>query len=159
MGLTQEIKKPEPVNEEPLDLNVGALDFGLLQQSVPSAPAPEASDFNLDVDFPSANEPMNGSAHSNESAALDLDLSGISLDLNPPKAEPSSDINLDLNVAESDLNGDYHPDSEMATKLDLAIAYQEIGDKDGARELLDEVIKGGTSEQSERAKTMLVRLA
>ena len=34
---------------------------------------------------------------------------------------------------------------EMETKLDLAIAYQEIGDKEGARELLDEVIRGGNA--------------
>lgn len=49
--------------------------------------------------------------------------------------------------------------AEMATKLDLAIAYQEIGDKEGARELLDEVLKGGTPEQSERAKALLLELA
>jgi pilus assembly protein FimV len=42
----------------------------------------------------------------------------------------------------------------METKLDLAIAYQEIGDKEGARELLDEVIKGGNVEQSSRASAM-----
>ena len=51
------------------------------------------------------------------------------------------------------------PSAEMATKLDLAVAYQEIGDKDGARELLDEVIKGGNSEQIARARTMLQELA
>ena len=50
-------------------------------------------------------------------------------------------------------------DAEMATKLDLAVAYQEIGDKEGARELLDEVLKGGSSEQSERAKALLHELA
>jgi pilus assembly protein FimV len=50
-------------------------------------------------------------------------------------------------------------DAEMATKLDLAIAYQEIGDKEGARELLDEVVKGGTAEQSEKAKSLLLELA
>jgi pilus assembly protein FimV len=50
-------------------------------------------------------------------------------------------------------------DAEMATKLDLAVAYQEIGDKEGARELLDEVLKGGTPEQSERAKFLLMELA
>jgi pilus assembly protein FimV len=48
---------------------------------------------------------------------------------------------------------------EMETKLDLAIAYQEIGDKEGARELLDEVIKGGSSEQIVRANEMRVKLA
>ncbi|TQK07780.1 FimV/HubP family polar landmark protein [Herbaspirillum sp. SJZ107] len=48
---------------------------------------------------------------------------------------------------------------EMETKLDLAIAYQEIGDKEGARELLDEVIKGGTGEQIGRANAMRAALA
>jgi pilus assembly protein FimV len=46
----------------------------------------------------------------------------------------------------------------MATKLDLASAYQEIGDREGARELLEEVIKGGDSEQSEKAKVLLAKL-
>ncbi|MBI1835488.1 MAG: FimV family protein [Burkholderiales bacterium] len=49
--------------------------------------------------------------------------------------------------------------AEMATKLDLAVAYQEIGDKEGARELLDEVLKGGSGEQVEKAKEMLAQLA
>ncbi|MFC5548253.1 FimV/HubP family polar landmark protein [Massilia aerilata] len=48
---------------------------------------------------------------------------------------------------------------EMETKLDLAIAYQEIGDKEGARELLEEVIKGGNSEQVSKATAMRAQLA
>ncbi|UUZ57336.1 hypothetical protein LP419_30520 [Massilia sp. H-1] len=48
---------------------------------------------------------------------------------------------------------------EMETKLDLAIAYQEIGDKEGARELLDEVIKGGSNEQVGKANAMRAKLA
>ncbi len=48
---------------------------------------------------------------------------------------------------------------EMETKLDLAIAYQEIGDKEGARELLEEVIRGGNPEQTARANAMRAALA
>ncbi|MBY0573745.1 MAG: pilus assembly protein FimV, partial [Undibacterium sp.] len=48
--------------------------------------------------------------------------------------------------------------AEMATKLDLAVAYQEIGDKEGARELLEEVLKGGSKDQLEKAKAMLAQL-
>ncbi|MFA9275283.1 MAG: FimV/HubP family polar landmark protein [Candidatus Aquirickettsiella gammari] len=48
--------------------------------------------------------------------------------------------------------------AEMATKLDLAVAYREIGDKEGARELLDEVIKGGSNEQVDKARKMLEQL-
>jgi pilus assembly protein FimV len=47
---------------------------------------------------------------------------------------------------------------EMATKLDLAIAYEEIGDKEGARELLDEVIGGGSNEQIQQATVMRAKL-
>jgi len=53
---------------------------------------------------------------------------------------------------------EYSNNAEMATKLDLAVAYQEIGDKEGARELLDEVIKGGIPEYAEKAKGLLVKL-
>ena len=44
---------------------------------------------------------------------------------------------------------------EVATKLDLAKAYEEMGDKDGARELLNEVMKEGDAAQQQQAKQML----
>ena len=47
---------------------------------------------------------------------------------------------------------------EMATKLDLASAYEEIGDKEGARELLEEVLKGGDSAQQQKARSMLSKI-
>ena len=47
---------------------------------------------------------------------------------------------------------------EMDTKLDLAIAYQEIGDKEGARELLDEVLRGGSDDQIAKANAMKAQL-
>ena len=89
---------------------------------------------------------------------LDFDLSGISLELNSPEVgnvipdlppdQPGHTV-MDLSSTEA----------ERATKLDLAIAYQEIGDKEGARELLDEVLKGGNPEQSEKARALLTELA
>lgn len=54
---------------------------------------------------------------------------------------------------------EYSNNAEMATKLDLAVAYQEIGDKEGARELLDEVIKGGIPEFAEKAKGLLAKMS
>lgn len=69
---------------------------------------------------------------------MEFDLSGIDLDL--PKLSPAT-----ISV-------------QMATKLDLALAYQKIGDKEGARELLSEVLQSGAGEQAERAKAMLHEL-
>ena len=79
-----------------------------------------------------------------EEKAPQLDLSAISLDLGrTPAAAPQA--------------GAPAPDAhwqEVATKLDLAKAYEEMGDKDGARELLNEVMNEGDAAQKQRAKTL-----
>jgi pilus assembly protein FimV len=107
--------------------------------------------------------------------SLDYDLSSIDLDL--PKSNGASasgalpgisggnELNFsapamaDLHSEENEEVSEIEFSAEMATKLDLAVAYQEIGDKDGARELLEEVLKGGNQEQIARAKTMMHELA
>ncbi len=48
---------------------------------------------------------------------------------------------------------------DVQTKFDLAKAYQEMGDKDGAREILQEVIKEGDSAQQAEAKQLLDSLS
>jgi len=47
---------------------------------------------------------------------------------------------------------------EVATKLDLAKAYQEMGDATGAREILDEVMREGDEGQRQAAQAMLDQL-
>ena len=84
------------------------------------------------------------------SEAYEFDLSGIDLDLG------SADVKLDSPTVTNEESPSYN--AEMATKLDLAVAYHEIGDKEGARELLDEVLKGGTPDQIEKAQSMLLQL-
>ena len=69
-----------------------------------------------------------------------LDLSDIDLDLGGAGAAPSG--------------GGGGSWQSAATKLDLARAYLEIGDKVGAVEILQEVIKEGSQEQQEEAKKL-----
>ncbi|MBX3706850.1 MAG: hypothetical protein KF911_09445 [Pseudomonadales bacterium] len=45
-----------------------------------------------------------------------------------------------------------------STKLDLARAYNEMGDAEGAREILLEVLKEGSTEQQQAAQELLARL-
>ena len=47
---------------------------------------------------------------------------------------------------------------EVATKLDLAKAYQEMGDGSGAREILEEVLREGNTEQREAAQTIIQQI-
>jgi pilus assembly protein FimV len=73
-----------------------------------------------------------------------VDLSAISFDLGTPAGADGAPVNSGW--------------QEVATKLDLAKAYQEMGDKDGARELLNEVLKEGDAAQQQQANTMLAAL-
>lgn len=46
-------------------------------------------------------------------------------------------------------------DDETATKLELAYAYHKMGDMEGAKEILNEVIEEGSGEQAEEAGKLL----
>jgi pilus assembly protein FimV len=85
-----------------------------------------------------------------------FDLGGFDLDLPGEGAQTLAEPETVTASAPAELSGAH---MEMETKLDLAIAYQEIGDKEGARELLEEVIKGGSGEQVSRANAMRAQLA
>lgn len=66
-----------------------------------------------------------------------------------------------------DLDGDLGEDEEFdflegadeaSTKLDLARAYIDMGDLDGARDILEEVCKEGNADQQKEAKVLLSEL-
>jgi pilus assembly protein FimV len=105
---------------------------------------------DLGMDFPSPVAPA-------ASVPAAPDLSSIAFDLNLPEVPVHDDALPALDGVDEEAS--YTSSAEMATKLDLAIAYQEIGDKEGARELLEEVLKGGNGEQSEKAKNLLSKLS
>jgi len=82
---------------------------------------------------------------------------GLSPANNPPvfaPAEPS----VAAPVLEGD-DFDFLADAdEVATKLDLARAYIDMGDTDGAKDILDEVLQEGTDTQKQEASTLLTRI-
>jgi len=111
----------------------------------PAAPAHVESSINeLDFDLSSLDMPeptTNDVGFGLDSHAEDnkFDFSGLDLDL----GDGSNDVELD----------------DVGTKLDLARAYVEMGDKEGAREILNEVIAEGNDKQKTDAKGILVTLA
>jgi len=81
----------------------------------------------------------------------------------PPIAQPFADtarFDADDAVEQGDEpEFDYLAGSdEAATKLDLAQAYIDMGDGDGARDILAEVMAEGNPEQQAEAREMLARL-
>ena len=47
---------------------------------------------------------------------------------------------------------------ECATKLDLARAYIDMGDQEGARDILNEVVEEGSEQQQQEARSLMERL-
>lgn len=74
--------------------------------------------------------------------ASEFDIGSINLDL---AAEPAADVR--------DAQWE-----EVNTKLDLAKAYEEMGDLEGARELLQEVLGEGSTDLVAEAETILARI-
>jgi len=67
---------------------------------------------------------------------------------------------LDLNHEEGSLaEGLLESSDEIGTKLDLARAYMDMGDPDGARDILKEVLEEGNDDQKIEAENLISRLA
>nr|WP_314568310.1 FimV/HubP family polar landmark protein [uncultured Pseudomonas sp.] len=121
-------------------------------------------DFDLpeDFDLSLADEPEASAkpdAFASELEDVNAELDRLSQSLEHPSIEPSF-------TAEDAALGDDEPEfdflsgmDEVATKLDLAQAYIDMGDADGARDILSEVLTEGNESQRGEAKEMLGRLA
>lgn len=97
-------------------------------------------DFDFQLDAPAAEA----------EAAAPLDLGNVDLSLELPPLEetpePTPQAVVDLGLDDSD---------PMSTKIDLARAYLDMGDKEGAREILLEVMQDGSAEHQAIAKPLL----
>jgi pilus assembly protein FimV len=122
----------------------GGLNFELPTGAAdaPAAPSAPAAGGGLDFDLNLGGTDTKAEAP----AAPPMDLSEISLDLGTPGEAPAAGAGADPKW------------QEVATKLDLAKAYEEMGDKDGARELLNEVVREGDAAQQAQANQILAKL-
>jgi pilus assembly protein FimV len=116
-----------------------------------AAPAPDAGGIDFQIELPKADaaapEPAAApAAAAGGDAGLDFKLDDLNLSL---EGEPKTAA---APAAGAEKDGHWY---DVQTKFDLAKAYQEMGDKDGAKEILQEVIKEGDAEQKAQAKTLL----
>jgi len=134
--------EPAALNMEDLVFDVTATHPRVPTPAVvaPAAPA-EDNTMTFTLDFPTESKPK-------VAPARDLGLDEITL-------------NLDKTMSNSAASATALKDDlwqEVATKLDLAKAYQEMGDVAGAREILDEVLRDGDDQQRENAQTLIQQL-
>jgi pilus assembly protein FimV len=86
-----------------------------------------------------------------------FDLTTIDLDLNEAAKLDSVEANVEDAAVELNVAG--NEPIEVDTKLDLVAAYIEMDDKEGAKELLAEVMKEGGAGQRKRAEALQEKLA
>lgn len=124
-----------------------------------------ATDFDLPADFDLSLQDDSPGAQQFASELNDVnaELDKLSQSLESPSLEPhftAEDAAAQPELEPiDDLDFDFFSGAdEVATKLDLARAYIDMGDHQGARDILDEVVKDGDERQREEAEDMLSRL-
>lgn len=168
--IPQAVEKQAETPAATVDLDGDTLSFDLPKMEFESSPEaakpvalkPEEDTLALDFDFdlePEATPATTKTVVAEAPMMPDLDLSGISLDLGEATASPAADFGGSALDEVTTLAGDSTVWEEASTKLDLARAYLEMGDKEGAREILQEVVSEGGAGQQEDAKKLLATLS
>jgi pilus assembly protein FimV len=159
-----DISEPPPGGPVDLDLDIAfdtpaeppALDSTQPLQgetAAAAAPAP-ADDFSLPdlPDMGSTPAPATGAG------AMDFSLGDMSLDL-PGAGGKTAEPALDFGQATADEGGVIDASDPLARKLELAEEFRQIGDMEGARDLLEEVVAKASGPLKSRAQSLLDALA
>ncbi len=140
------------VDETELSLDSPTMDEDSSKENLLDSSEDNASD---DFDFSDDNETSQNELDT-KSANI-LDVSGISLDISDEVSfATDSESEQDEETAIEEPMTPAH--EEVETKLELVAAYIDMEDKDGAKELLEEVLKEGNTSQRKRADQILASL-
>jgi pilus assembly protein FimV len=134
------------------------------QRGTPDLQTERPSDVDFDLATDSSPAAVPEEPQKDEKPSFDFDLSGLDFPSSksaetartgaPAAGTPSVDLaDLSLDSPSSGEGGE-----GVGTKLELAKAYLEIGDKDGARDILQEVAKEGSAAQKDEAKKLIASL-
>jgi pilus assembly protein FimV len=142
-----------------LDLDDGVKDLPPVEAPV-VAEAP-LDDLELPADFDLSLADEMDAATTPDAFESQLDDVNAELDrLSQSISEPTFTVDDALATVDDEPDFDFLSGTdEVATKLDLAQAYIDMGDNDGARDILNEVVTEGDDGQKSEAKEMLSRLA
>jgi pilus assembly protein FimV len=124
----------------------------------------------MDVDMASLDEEidaMTSGMDDSAAEAIDIAEQDEAEELEPinsveDKAKPSdldiNDANEDKVVSADDELDFLEESDEVSTKLDLAKAYMDMGDREGAEDILNEVMEEGNEQQKSDAKLLMENL-
>jgi pilus assembly protein FimV len=127
-------------------------------------------DLDLDLDLGTMPQPARGGRSETSRPKPSVDLESISLDLNAPSApaplsssgaagKPTLDFGDFTLPAQPSGHGALDENDPLARKLELAEEFRQIGDMEGARDLLEEVVAKAGGALKTKAQSMLDSLA
>lgn len=131
--------------EAGLDLD---FDMSMDAESEEAAPVSKAedADSDLDMDFSlDMSEETEAAVDSEEGGEFDLSAEAADFDLSADEDMGGMDLSEPLDA------------DEVNTKLDLARAYLDMGDHEGARDILEEVVAGGNAGQKQEAEELMAQ--
>ena len=158
-----EAEETELSDDNALDFNLDIGDSSELEPSAePEVAETESNDNNLDFDLElsddiSTEEKPEEKVETNSAEPED----DFSLDSLSDELESATDDNLDGSALDLSLDDENETDDELVsgdevgTKLDLAKAYIDMGDPEGARSILSEVMEEGSDSQKEEAQELI----
>jgi pilus assembly protein FimV len=164
LGEIEEELETEVLNSAEDDLNASLdLDESVSAEMLDTTVDADTSDKTATLDIGDMDLDIELGDTSSDSIADDLgldealDFSEEETETVPALDEGSIDLDDDLGLGE-DLE---LPDSEdeVGTKLDLAKAYIDMGDTDGARNTLEEVMSEGSDEQKQEAQDLMNQIS
>jgi pilus assembly protein FimV len=147
------------VDDNALEFDVKLTESTVLGQPM-QMPSFDLSSISLDLDEPAPPKVPPVVSASELSTAAAFETAQVETVVNPDFSTEQSEtvVNPQFGTElDSAPELDITPSEEVATKLDLAKAYEEMGDLEGARELLQEVLKEGNAEQQEKAQAILAK--
>ena len=160
-SLVQDTVQDNDSISDALDLDLSGFEANLPQsQSTPATEPAAAADqlddglnFDLNIEAPAAEaapaETPEAPSAPAPDTSLDFDLGSLNLDLGTDtSAKPADNAKPMHNLA----------DDPLSTKLDLAREFNAIGDSEGARALIEEVLAEASGSLKERAQKMLSEL-
>lgn len=157
-SLVQDTVQDNDSISDALDLDLSGFEANLPQsQSTPATEPAAAADqlddglnFDLNIEAPAAEAaPAEAPSAPAPDTSLDFDLGSLNLDLGTDtSAKPADNAKPMHNLA----------DDPLSTKLDLAREFNAIGDSEGARALIEEVLAEASGSLKERAQKMLSEL-
>ena len=133
----------EAAEPEMLEIDEGDLELPSGEVEAEQTPADEAVSLDL--------------ADSDSLDSMDLDsiereLEGLSEGLEADEGEP---LELPTEESSEEISLDLDTTDEVTTKLDLARAYIDMGDSEGAKSILEEVVNEGNDQQKEEAQELI----